>query len=126
MQLLSIFETLDQKLEVLLSIFCGTKITLEWITHPPPFLDLPIFRSPINTQFFSTPLPNIQYFEIPIPHPPPLPFVTGRFKLCYEAHFCFNLSILRSTLSHIFNLLKIRGLLDRLKKTFKFITNCKT
>ena len=39
MHLLSIFETLDQKLEVLLSISCGTKITLEWIS-PPPFLDL--------------------------------------------------------------------------------------
>ena len=29
--LLSIFETLGQKLEVLVSIFFGTKITLEWV-----------------------------------------------------------------------------------------------
>ena len=29
--LLSIFETLGQKLKVFLSIFCGTKMTLEWI-----------------------------------------------------------------------------------------------
>ena len=39
-QLLSVFETFGQKLEVLFSIFCGIKITLEQIT-PPPFLDLP-------------------------------------------------------------------------------------
>ena len=39
--LLSIIETLGHNLEVLLSIFCGIKITLEWITPPPP----PIFRS---------------------------------------------------------------------------------
>ena len=32
----SIFEILGHKLEVLLSIFCGTKITLKWITPPPP------------------------------------------------------------------------------------------
>ena len=30
--LLSIFETFVQKVEVLFSIFCGTKLTLEWIT----------------------------------------------------------------------------------------------
>ena len=36
------FGALSQKLEVLLSIFCGTKITLKWITFlPTPFLDLP-------------------------------------------------------------------------------------
>ena len=45
--LLSIFETLGQKLEVSLNIFCGTKFTLDWITQPSPspptrqFLDLP-------------------------------------------------------------------------------------
>ena len=39
--LLSIFETFVQKVEVLFSIFCGTKLTLEWITPLPPFLDLP-------------------------------------------------------------------------------------
>ena len=32
----SIFETLGQKLKVLLRIFCSTKITLEWIPPPPP------------------------------------------------------------------------------------------
>ena len=37
-QLLSIFEILGQKLEALLSIFCGAKINLEWTTS---FLDLP-------------------------------------------------------------------------------------
>ena len=46
--LLSIFEKLGQKLEVLLSFFCGTKITLEWIT--PLFLDLP----PIITRWVQT------------------------------------------------------------------------
>ena len=35
--LLSIFETLGQKFEVLLSIFCDTKITLEWVTPCPLF-----------------------------------------------------------------------------------------
>ena len=34
-RLLSIFEILGQKLEVLWSIFCGTKINLEWITRLP-------------------------------------------------------------------------------------------
>ena len=38
---MGIFETLVQNLEVLLSIFCGTKITVEWINAPPLFLDLP-------------------------------------------------------------------------------------
>ena len=32
---------MGQKMEVLLSIFCGTKITLEWITLPLSFQDLP-------------------------------------------------------------------------------------
>ena len=38
--LLGILGALGQKVEALLSIFCCTKITLEWISHPP-FLDLP-------------------------------------------------------------------------------------
>ena len=54
------------KLEVLLSIFCGTKITLIWTTPipPPPPPLTPIFRStppppimpypPINIEMFST------------------------------------------------------------------------
>ena len=37
MHLLSIFGALGQKVEVLLSIFCGTKITLERITPPSHF-----------------------------------------------------------------------------------------
>ena len=65
---MSILETLGQKLEVLLSIFCGTKINLEWITPPPP----PIFRSippimpypTINIEFFSTP-PLIRILKTP-------------------------------------------------------------
>ena len=44
---------MGQKVEVLSSIFCGTKITLEWIT--PSFLDLP---------------PPPKSFEISIPPPP--------------------------------------------------------
>ena len=36
MHLLRIFRALGQKVEVLLSIFCGSKITLERITIPPP------------------------------------------------------------------------------------------
>ena len=38
----SIVETLGDQLEVLLSIFCGIKNTLNWVTPPPPllFLDL--------------------------------------------------------------------------------------
>ena len=34
------FILISKKLEVLLSIFCGTKITLEWITPPPLFWNL--------------------------------------------------------------------------------------
>ena len=45
---------MGQKVEVLSSIFCGTKITLEWIT--PSFLDLPP--------------PPSKSFEISIPPPP--------------------------------------------------------
>ena len=41
MHLLSIFGALGQKVEVLLSIFCDTKITLERNATPPPVLDLP-------------------------------------------------------------------------------------
>ena len=33
---MNIFETLGQKLKVLLSIICGTKINLEWIIPPFP------------------------------------------------------------------------------------------
>ena len=40
MHLLSIFGALGQKVEVLLSIFCDTKITLERNAPPPPVLDL--------------------------------------------------------------------------------------
>ena len=61
---MSIFETLGQKLEVLLSIFCGTKINLEWITPPPPFLDLatppPIcLTQPLILNFVQPPPPLI-------------------------------------------------------------------
>ena len=35
------FILISKKLEVLLSIFCGTKITLEWIT-PPPYFEISI------------------------------------------------------------------------------------
>ena len=38
---MSIFKTLDQKLKVLISIICGTKINLKWITPSLPTLDLP-------------------------------------------------------------------------------------
>ena len=57
---MSILEMLDQRLKVLLSIFCGTKISLEWITTSP-FLDLPPSLPlvapypPINIEIFSTP-----------------------------------------------------------------------
>ena len=58
--LLAALQTAIFKLEVLLSIFCDTKITLEWTT--PSFLDLPppnpIMPHPtINIQIFSAPLP---------------------------------------------------------------------
>ena len=63
---MNIFETLGQKLRVLLSIICGTKINLEWVTHP--FLDLPPppppppivpYYPPINIEIFSTPTNSI-------------------------------------------------------------------
>ena len=77
MDLLGIFEALGRKVEVLLSIFCGTKITLEKIT-----LRGPIFRStpplclthPLILNFFQP--SNIQYFEIFIP-----PFVYSTVTL---------------------------------------------
>ena len=49
------FQTAIFKFEVLLSIFCGTKSTVEWTTAPrPPIMPYP----PINIDFFSTaPLP---------------------------------------------------------------------
>ena len=47
----SIFETLGQKLKVLLRIFCSTKITLEWIP-PPPLLCL---TRPLICKFFCPP-----------------------------------------------------------------------
>ena len=53
--LLSIFETLGQKLEFFLSIFCGTKITLEWI-YPPPQLCL---THPLLPKYFEPPLLSI-------------------------------------------------------------------
>ena len=73
---MSILETLGQKLEVLLSIFCGTKINLEWITPPPPFPTPPIFRSiptimpypTINIEFFfNSPInQNFEDFIAPV------------------------------------------------------------
>ena len=56
--LLSIFQTLGQKLKILLNIFCGTKITFEWISPLPPPIIMPYL--PINTWIFST----HHYFEI--------------------------------------------------------------
>ena len=56
---------LDQNLEVLLSIFYGTKITLEWITTPisalPPFLYLPplCLTYPLLLNFFQPSIPPI-------------------------------------------------------------------
>ena len=66
--LLAALQTAIFKLEVLISIFCGTRITLEWTTPPyPPFLDLlPRYALPINIGIFSTP-PHFQYFEDYIP-----------------------------------------------------------
>ena len=77
MHLLRIFRALGQKVEVLLSIFCVTKITLERITPPAPRPR--IFRStpplylthPVIFKLFFQP-PIIQYFEISI-----LPILTG-------------------------------------------------
>ena len=66
---MNIFQTLGQKLRVLLSIICGTKINLEWVTHP--FLDLPppplcLTNHPLILKFFQPPI--IQYFEDSVPH----------------------------------------------------------
>ena len=80
------FQTAIFKFEALLSIFCGTKITLEWITSP-------IFRS---TSHHALPIHYYwNFFNPPPPPPPPSlfnilknpypPFVYGwgggRFKL---------------------------------------------
>ena len=56
------------KLDILLSIFCDTKITLIWTIPPHAFLDLrPIMLyPPTNFELFST-LLIIQYFEESIP-----------------------------------------------------------
>ena len=62
-------------LEALLSIFCGTKITLEWITPPPPlpFLDLPTpnssplcFTHPFMYKFFNHSLFSILKSPYPL------------------------------------------------------------
>ena len=65
---MNIFKTFGPKLRVLLSIICGTKINLEWVTHP--FLDLPplplcLTALPLILKFFQPPPPPpiIQYFE---------------------------------------------------------------
>ena len=81
--LLSIFEKLGQKLEVLLSFFCGTKITLEWIT--PLFLDLPpiISYPPINVNFLNPPL-----FSIVKPPYPPSSFVTRWVQTMVQSFLC--------------------------------------
>ena len=64
------FQTAIFKFEVLLSIFCGTKITLEWTTPLPIFRSnpSPIMPYPhINIQIFSPPsLFNI----LKTPYPP--------------------------------------------------------
>ena len=82
--LLSIFEKLGQKLEVLLSFFCGTKITLEWIT--PLFLDLPpiISYPPINMWIFSTPLYSVLW-NLPTP---PSSFVTRWVQTMVQSFLC--------------------------------------
>ena len=62
---MGIFETLGQKLEVLLSVFCGTKSNFEWIAPPPPpFLDLPPIMPylPINIKISATPLIHYSVF----------------------------------------------------------------
>ena len=60
--LLRIFETLGQKLEVLLSIFCDIKITREWITLP--YLDLhPHYALPTHWNVKS-PVNNICHLTI--------------------------------------------------------------
>ena len=71
--LLSIFEKLGQKLEVLLSFFCGTKITLEWIT--------PLFLEYVN--FLNPPL-----FSIVKPPYPPSSFVTRWVQTMVQSFLC--------------------------------------
>ena len=56
-----IFETFDQKLKVLLSIICDTKINLEWITPPP------ISRSPPSPPLCLTHPLILQFFNPPPP-----------------------------------------------------------
>ena len=48
--LLSIIETLGHKFEVLLSIFCGIKITLEWITQEE---EATVLELPLSPKTFS-------------------------------------------------------------------------
>ena len=62
------FQTAIFKFEVLLSIFCGTKITLEWTT-PQIFRSTPHYALPTHRYWnFFDPLPHIiQYFEDSIP-----------------------------------------------------------
>ena len=74
------FEALGQKVEVLLSIFCGTKIQ-NYFGMDYAFLDLPpnpqCLTHPLAIKFFFPPTLTIQYFEISVPPPPPPPlFVT--------------------------------------------------
>ena len=52
------------KLEVLLSVFCGTKIALEWTTCPPPPLCL---THPLILKFFNPPLFSILKTSYPLP-----------------------------------------------------------
>ena len=56
-----------------LTIFCGTKTTLEWTTSPIMPCPHPLF-----IEIFSRPPSIIQYFEDSIP-----PFVNRGFKLWY-------------------------------------------
>ena len=74
--LLSIFEILGQKLEVLLCIFRGIKILWNELTAPPPYPHHFALYAHWYINFLNSPI--IQYFEISIP---PLPSVTGGFKL---------------------------------------------
>ena len=55
MHLLSIFRAFGQKMEVLLSIFCGTKITLQRITPSPIFRSTPplCYTQPLIIKFFQ-------------------------------------------------------------------------
>ena len=69
---MNIFETLDQNLKVFLSIFCGTKVNLEFIITsildlppppPPPPIPTPFcLTHPLMLKCFQRPI--IQHFEI--------------------------------------------------------------